>query len=274
MTVLKQYNSTSGLWETVVVGGPGPQGPTGATGATGPTGPTGPAGADGVAVGTKLSALTQLTPGSALAVGDLIEVVDISDTSMAASGTNKRLTIADLQGYLKNPAALYNTSTAAQGPGFASDTYVAGSNISIPNGRLQAKTIYRCQIYVSKTAAGTASPALNIRIGTAGTTADTSRGGITFTGAGTAAADKGIFDITASFRSVGSGTSAVLQSLCRLTHALSITGLNVEVSPVAVAVSGGFDSTVASSIIGVSVNGGASAAWTIDYVTAELVNLG
>ena len=43
MTVIKQYNPTTGLWEKVLVGAPGPTGPSG--GPTGPSGPSGPPGA-------------------------------------------------------------------------------------------------------------------------------------------------------------------------------------------------------------------------------------
>ncbi len=75
------------------------------------------------------------------------------------------------------------------------------------------------------------------------------------------------------FRTVGSGTSAVLASRCSLTHSLSITGLSTSVSPITTATSGGFDSTVAASIIGLSLNGGTSAAFTITLVEAELFNL-
>lgn len=44
---------------------------------------------------TKISALTSIA-GSAIAAGDLWTVVDVSDTTMAASGTNKKLTTTDL----------------------------------------------------------------------------------------------------------------------------------------------------------------------------------
>jgi predicted ester cyclase len=47
----------------------------------------------------------------------------------------------------------------------------------------------------------------------------------------------------------------------------------VGVSESEVATSGGFESTVSNSIIGISVNGGASAAWTVQIVQAELINL-
>ena len=52
------------------------------------------------ATGTKITDLTALTPGAALAAGDLTEVVDISDTTMAATGTNKKTTMSDLRSWL------------------------------------------------------------------------------------------------------------------------------------------------------------------------------
>ena len=171
-----------------------------------------------------------------------------------------------------HPRQVHNASVAAQGPGFASDTYLVGSSCAIPAGQLQAKAKYRCRFNVVKTAAGVATPIINVRVGTAGSTADTSRGTLTFS-AQTAVVDEGVFEIECVFRTVGSGTSAVLQSLARLAHRLSITGLGVGVSEPEVVTSGGFDSTVAGLIVGLSVNGGASAAWTVQLVSAELVNL-
>lgn len=49
---------------------------------------------------TKLSGLAALT-GVNAAGGDLLGVVDISDTSMAASGTNKSMTLLELEEYLE-----------------------------------------------------------------------------------------------------------------------------------------------------------------------------
>lgn len=167
---------------------------------------------------------------------------------------------------------VYNASVSNQGPGFASDTYLTGSSIAIPSGSLQAKSIYRCRFALTKTAAGTATPIINVRFGTNGSTADTSRGTLTFS-AQTAAADEGVFEVVVVFRTVGSGTSAVIQSSGQLRHRLSITGFGTGVSEPEAATSAGFDSTVANSIIGLSVNGGTSAAWTVTQVTTELLNL-
>ena len=46
---------------------------------------------------TKISGLTALT-GANTASGDLLTIVDISDSTMAASGTNKKITLTELQG--------------------------------------------------------------------------------------------------------------------------------------------------------------------------------
>ena len=115
-------------------------------------------------------------------------------------------------------------------------------------------------------------PIINVRIGTAGTTADTSRGTLTHS-AQTAVIDEGTFEIFVTFRSVGSGTSAVIQSLSRLSHRLSVTGLGTGVSEPEIATSAGFNSTTSGLIIGLSVNGGTSASWTVNLVQAELNNL-
>jgi len=46
---------------------------------------------------TKISGLTALTGANAVS-GDLLTIVDISDTTMAATGTNKKITLTELQG--------------------------------------------------------------------------------------------------------------------------------------------------------------------------------
>jgi len=170
------------------------------------------------------------------------------------------------------PVPLYNQSVAQQGAGFATETYLTGSNISIPNGSLQAGSRYKLIFDVSKTAAGTATPIIRIKIGTNGTTADATILTFTFL-AQTAVADIGTFEFWITFRSVGSGTSAVIQGTGQVRHRLSTTGLQNLPSPTLQVTSAGFDSTTSNLIIGASVNGGASAAWTVQMVQAELNNL-
>ena len=211
-------------------------------------------------VDTKLSALPQLTAPT-----------DADELYVNDGGTSKRLTFNDLVLYIEQRGRQNNASVAAQA-GFAADTYLTGSSCAVPAGRLQAKTMYRCVFNVVKTAAGVATPIINLRFGAAGSTADASRGTLTFS-AQTAVVDEGTFEVRATFRTVGAATAAVLQSLAELEHRLSATGLSVGVSPPVIATSAGFDSTVAAAIVGLSVNGGTSAAWTVSLVQAELFNL-
>jgi len=169
---------------------------------------------------------------------------------------------------IANLASLTNKSTSQQGAGFAADTYLAGSNILVPAGSPVVGSLYVCTFDMTKTAAGVATPIVTLRIGTAGTTSDTGRCTFTFS-AGTAAVDTGVFTVMADFRTVGSGTSAVLQGRCNL-DSNPTTGISSLIHGV-VATSSGFDSTPAGSIIGVSFNGGTSFSGTVQLVEASLV---
>lgn len=159
-----------------------------------------------------------------------------------------------------------NSSNAAQGPGFATDTYLTGSNIRLDAlGAPVIGTKYRCVFSVSKTAAGTATPIIQVRIGTAGAVGDTSRLSFTFS-SGTAATDVGLFEVRAMFRAVGA--SAILQGMCSLISQPT-TGFSSLIKHVQTT-SSTFDSGVADLIIGVSVNGGTSASWTVQQVFADM----
>lgn len=156
---------------------------------------------------------------------------------------------------------------------YATETYLAGSGITVPAGGFRAGAHYRCTFDMVKTAVGTQTPIIRVRIGTAGTTADTERAIFTF-GNGTAAADIGQFEIFISFYSVGSGTAAVVAGTCRGRHNLATTGLfnnasgwNVNSAPSAP----GFDSSTATKI-GVTFNGGTSFSGTTTIVQARLNN--
>ncbi|MSR71544.1 MAG: hypothetical protein EXS50_02680 [Candidatus Taylorbacteria bacterium] len=167
---------------------------------------------------------------------------------------------------------VYNQSVSTTGPGFAADTYLVGSSVAIPATGLRVGTRYHLIFQVSKTAAGTATPILRVRFGTLGSVSDTAICTLTYS-VQTAAVDTGTFEIWATFRTIGSGTSAVLQCAGQRRHGASVTGFGTLVSETQVATSAGFNSTVGSSIVGTSVNGGTNAAWTITLVQAELVNL-
>jgi len=170
----------------------------------------------------------------------------------------------------ESPVIVYNQSTAAQGAGFATDTYLTGSSVLIPASSLKIGTRYHLVFDVSKSAAGIAAPVITVRFGTNGTISDAARLTFTFT-AQTAVADIGTLELWITCRAVGS--SAILQGCAQLRHRLSITGLGNQPGTTLQVTSGTFDSTIANSVIGVSVNGGASAAWTVQLVQAKLENL-
>jgi hypothetical protein len=164
----------------------------------------------------------------------------------------------------------YNVSTSTPAAGFAADTYLAGSGLTVPAGKIKAGTIYRCKFNVAKTNAGTQTPIITVRVGTAGTIADTARATLTFL-AQTAVVDDGIFEVDCVFRAAGA--SAIIQALGELRHRLTTTGLsNGGANTTALNTGSSFDVTTATKI-GISVNGGTSAAWTITLVSAELLNL-
>lgn len=201
---------------------------------------------------TKIGDLTAYT---ALKPADSLVVVD------AANDLTKKITAQTLH-------AIYtNQSVSAQGAGFASDTYLTGSNIAFPAAPAVGAT-YEAYFDVTKTAAGTATPIVTVRIGTAGTTADTAICQFTF-GSGTAAADVAQVQVICTFRTVGSGTSAVLQGICAATTNLATTGWS-NAKKTVVVTSSGFNSTTAGLIIGMSYNGGTSASHTIQLVRSKL----
>jgi hypothetical protein len=211
------------------------------------------------------------------AKGDLLVGTAASTPSVLNVGANGKILAADSSqpsGLKWVDPILTNFSVSNQ-TGFAADTYLVGSSISIPGGLARVGTMYHLRLDMVKTAAGTAASVFTLRVGTLGTTGDAAR--LTFTfGAGTAAVDTGILDIFAHYRSIGSGTAAVLVGYARWENHLAATGLHstgasgVGILPV---VSAGFDSTTVNSIIGVSFNGGTSFSGTNTSVQSEVRNL-
>lgn len=186
---------------------------------------------------------------------------------------SKRLSTKDDAGLVATVVDLTNASVAAQGAGFAADTYLIGSSIALLSAVPRVRTLYQCTFDVAKTAAGTVAPVLILRFGTLGTTGDAAILTFTFP-AQTAIADVGLFTVWALFRSVGA--AGVLQGRAALTHkgtATGLTGLSIEPGPVVQVTSAGFNTALANAIMGLSVNGGTSAAWTVQLVEALVTNL-
>lgn len=178
--------------------------------------------------------------------------------------------IKALQAAIGGTPNQYNGSTANQTIPANADTLLNGSTVAFPTGTIKAGTIYRCKFNVAKTNAGTASPVINVRVGTAGTAADAARVALTFA-AQTAAIDEGIVEVDCLFRT--SGATAQLQAVGRIGHRLATTGLSTSNESVVTNTNAGFDVTTAGLKFSLSINTGASAAWTINFLSAEIVNL-
>ncbi len=206
---------------------------------------------------TKISALTVASA-----------VNDSDQFPKNESGTSKSLTASLLRAYATG--SLTAASTAQVTTAYSTDTYLVGSKITAPAaGAWKVGTIYRLRFDMTKTAAGTATPVLTIRMGTAGTTGDAAI--LTWTmSAGTAAADSGRFEVEAHFYSVGGATSAVMVGLFTLLHLNA--GLTTSGFGISAITSSGFNSTT-QTIIGASFNGGASFSGTTNVVQAEVLNL-
>jgi len=164
--------------------------------------------------------------------------------------------------------------TGGSAAAFAADTYIPGTSIVIPKaGSWTAGMRYHAVFDMVKTGAGTSAFVVTLRMGTAGSTSDAAILTFTSASAQTANADTGVFTVDAEFRSVGSGTSAVLAGILRLQHHLAATGLTQTGAAGFYAIplaSSGFDSTTPTTI-GLSFNGGGSFSGTNVMSSAVLL---
>jgi hypothetical protein len=153
----------------------------------------------------------------------------------------------------------------------AADTYLAGSALAV-GGRLRQGVSLRWTLRMTKTAAGTAAPVYTVRVGTAGTTADTGR--LTFTGlAQTAAADTGYHEVEVIIDSYGA--SGTVRGVCLTSHQNTTTGLqnNAQSQALIGTSPSAHDQTAAGLIYGLSCNPGASGVWTFQVISSRAFGL-
>lgn len=175
------------------------------------------------------------------------------------------------QWFQKNDAGIYlgdqSGSITSQIASHSADTYYKG--LTLPSFGMQAGMVIEWYFPVTK-GGGTATPIYRIRLGGAGTTADTAR--LTITGpAQTAVADTGFVRVMVTVRSVGA--SGVLQGVVWLQHNLAATGLANTPAGLSIVegTAAGFDnSAVGGQILGLSVDPGASGAWVVNQVLARI----
>jgi len=108
----------------------------------------------------------------------------------------------------------------------------------------------------------------NMRVGTAGTTGDTSRASLA-TGTQTAVADSGELEVACTIRSIAA--SGVLQTSMQMEHNLAATGLAPTNVVVVDTADTGADTTSTALIFGMSLTTGASHAITVTRVVAEFL---
>lgn len=179
--------------------------------------------------------------------------------------------LSDISGSHNGQNLGNNFSTAAQVLTAATRTYLTGSRIIVPAGKLRIGTVLTWEFDLTKTAAGVAASTFDICFGTAGTTADTAR--VSFTKpAGTAAIDTGIVRIACTIRGPLSA-SGIAVGRFALTHNLTATGHTLLAGVNLVTVSAAFDVTVANLSVGICATTGAADAITIQQVTACANNL-
>jgi hypothetical protein len=167
-----------------------------------------------------------------------------------------------------------NASTADQSPAAATLTYLTGSSINIPQGGVRVGSQFVWRMSVSKTAAGTLAPTFAVVFGTNGTTADTARASFTLP-VETATIDAAQITVICTVRSVS--TTATISCNLQLVHndanATGFVGTATSGSIVLSTTSATFDDTIASSIIGLTVNSNTANLFTFQQVQAQAINL-
>jgi len=209
-----------------------------------------------------------------------INLTNISSVSIATPSagvtaafvdTDKRLKIKDDSGFITPAAEINNFSVTSQAPEAATRTYITGSKITVPPGKLQIGTMFRWTFDMAKTAAGIAASTFDIAFGINGTTADTAR--VSFTKpAGTAVVDNARVVIEAIVRGPLSAAGIVAGNFY-LTHNLAATGHAIIPCVNVTTISAGFDITVANLFVGICITSGAADAITIQQVITEVFNL-
>jgi hypothetical protein len=227
--------------------------------------------------GTNYVPSTPTYPNSASVAGTIMQAggtnwAASTPTWPTAAGTAGYTIRSDGTNFASYPQDMFNSSVTSQATFSTSDLYVTNSNVVVAAGDFKAKGQYRCLFDMTKSA-GTGAIVISLRVGTLGTTGDPAI--LTFTfGAGTAIADTGTFEIIATWRTVGSGTSAVMQGVCRAQkNAATTTGLwnNAGTDLVIVAAtSSGFASNTATNV-GISFNGSTAFAGTSTLCQATLI---
>lgn len=163
--------------------------------------------------------------------------------------------------------AIFNSAAAAQAPVAATETIVAGSQITL-NGPLAVGTKFKWRVVMTKTGAGTGNTSFLVKSNTGTAVASGTSGGaatmatLPFGVAETAVASVALVDIEVIVTAINATTGAVFAKLTAKNTATPTTGFgdqSVAVAPVNIAT----DATIAS--VGLAITSGAADVVTVNY---------
>lgn len=164
-----------------------------------------------------------------------------------------------------------NQSISNQTLTASTPTYIIGSNLKFVAKSLHVGTRFKWVMVISKTAAGTASSTISIRLGTSGSTSDSEIISLVKP-AGTAVADTGYFTIDAVITYVNEDqTECIIKADINMTHNLTSTGMCTTSAIVSQVTSSTFSISTATNI-GIVMTTGASDAYTVKMVMTDAVN--
>lgn len=207
---------------------------------------------------TKISALAA---AASFVDADMIPINE-AGTTKEVTGTLLKAWVGDMLG---------GSASATLTPTAATLTYITGSNIAVPVGKLRIGTSFFWHLDYAKTGVGAATRTYDIRLGTLGTTGDAVVATYT-TLASTAVIDQGFTDIYATCRGPLSA-SGIFQCSFFSGHNLQTTGLLAQQNHYVQVTSGSLDVTVANLIIGITTTSAASEAISYLQVIAEAKQL-
>lgn len=155
------------------------------------------------------------------------------------------------------PMGLGTPSSATTSLTASTEVVQGGTLFQLGTSYLQVGARFRWYLVVNKTAAGTATWAMKVKYGTAGTTGDAAIASWT-SGTNTAAIDQAVIIVECAITALGSGTSATAACVAFSSNRLTdVTGLG-KIDPIPGSTAG-FDSTATNPYFHIDITAGASA---------------
>lgn len=114
-----------------------------------------------------MAKLTDLSADTSLQDADLVMIVDVSNTSMDASGTNLKVLMSNLWAYIKTKADTYYQTILVSGTSLKTvngTTLLGSGDLATPQGTVTAVSVATAN-GVSGSSSGGATPALTISLG-------------------------------------------------------------------------------------------------------------